>query len=166
VQQTQSSSQPGPTVVTATSVADLYRQVLGREPEAAGAEFWNEKFGNYVDRSERELFLAAAKPELAVTGQLSRVFAFAEGGMHTGGLRIVGERGPEIEATGPAMYWNASQTARMLGGGNMSDEIRGLREEVAMLRYETRATAVNTAKTSKVLERVTRDGESLLVTNA
>jgi hypothetical protein len=166
VQQTQSSSQPGPTVVTATSVADLYRQVLGREPEAAGSDFWNEKFGNYVDRSERELFLAAARPELAVTGQLSRVFAFAEGGMHTGGLRIVGERGPEIEATGPAMYWNASQTARMLGGGNMSDEIRGLREEVAMLRYETRATAVNTAKTSKVLERVTRDGESLLVTNA
>jgi hypothetical protein len=162
----QSASDNGNIRVTATNVADLYRQVLGREPEAAGYQNWVEAFGSYVDQRERELFLEAAKTELAVTGQLGKVFTFANGGMHTGGLRIVGERGPELEATGPAMYWDANKTSRMLAGGNMSEEIRGLREEVAMLRYETRATAVNTAKTSKVLERVTRDGESLLVTNA
>ncbi|REF67401.1 phage tail tape measure protein [Paracoccus versutus] len=41
---------------------------------------------------------------------------FAKGGMHVGGLRIVGERGPEIEATGPARYWNANQTRNFLAG--------------------------------------------------
>ncbi|MGP9804484.1 hypothetical protein [Paracoccus sp. NSM] len=41
---------------------------------------------------------------------------FANGGDHAGGLRVVGERGPEIEATGPARYWTADQTKRMLGG--------------------------------------------------
>ncbi len=46
--------------------------------------------------------------------------AFAAGGLHAGGLRLVGERGPELEVTGPARYWNASQTAAMLGGGSIN----------------------------------------------
>ena len=44
-------------------------------------------------------------------------------------------------------------------------EIRALKEEVSMLRYEARATAASSNKTSKILERVTRSGESLLVTD-
>ena len=36
--------------------------------------------------------------------------------MHGGGLRIVGERGPELEATGPARIWTADQTRTMLAG--------------------------------------------------
>ena len=40
--------------------------------------------------------------------------AFARGGYHKGGLRMVGENGPEVEATGPARIWNARQTANML----------------------------------------------------
>jgi len=88
--------------------------------------------------------------------------AFAAGGWHTGGLRLVGENGPELEATGPSRIYNASQTAAMLGGGGaVADEIRALREEVAMLRAEARATASNTGKTKRLLERVTRDGEAM-----
>jgi len=40
--------------------------------------------------------------------------SFAMGGMHAGGLRLVGERGPELEATGPARYWSNEQTRSML----------------------------------------------------
>lgn len=47
----------------------------------------------------------------------SGVPAFAAGGQHAGGLRVVGERGIEIEATGPARYWNAVDTQKFLGGG-------------------------------------------------
>jgi hypothetical protein len=144
------------------TVRDLYQSLFNWNGDAAGIAYWENRFGSSIDQAEIDLFKWAGENTLRERG----VPGFADGGFHAGGLRVVGERGPEIEATGPAMYWNASQTARMLGGGNMSEEIRGLREEVAMLRYETRATAVNTAKTSKVLERVTRDGESLLVTNA
>jgi hypothetical protein len=41
---------------------------------------------------------------------------FAGGGMHRGGLRIVGENGPELEATGPAMIY-PNETLRNLRGG-------------------------------------------------
>ena len=87
---------------------------------------------------------------------------FANGGMHSGGIRLVGERGPELEATGPARYYSASQTQSMLGGG-VVDEIKGLREEVSMLRAEARATAVNTGRTQDIMKRVTRNGEYMIV---
>lgn len=48
---------------------------------------------------------------------------FARGGFHSGGLRIVGENGPELEATGPARYFSASQTRRMMGDGLGSAQI-------------------------------------------
>jgi hypothetical protein len=59
---------------------------------------------------------------------------FASGGDHMGGLRIVGERGIELESTGPSRIWNADQTRRMISGGDNSElisEIRALRETVA-----------------------------------
>ncbi len=42
---------------------------------------------------------------------------FAHGGVHGGGLRIVGERGPELEATGPSRIFSAAQTRDILSGG-------------------------------------------------
>ena len=59
---------------------------------------------------------------------------FELGGDHMGGLRLVGERGPELEVTGPSRIFNASQTAAMLNGGNnqaLIDEVRELRKEFA-----------------------------------
>ncbi len=46
--------------------------------------------------------------------------AFATGGDHLGGWRIVGERGPELEATGPSRIFNAMDTQRILSGGSSS----------------------------------------------
>ena len=101
---------------------------------------------------------------------LGGVPAFAAGGLHSGGLRLVGERGPELEVTGPARYWSAADTTAMLGNSTrreelLAAEIRALRAEVAGLRAETRATAENTGKTRRLWERVTRDGESMQVTD-
>jgi hypothetical protein len=47
---------------------------------------------------------------------------FAAGGYHSGGYRVVGEGGPELEATGASRIFNANQTANILGGG-MSDQL-------------------------------------------
>jgi len=63
--------------------------------------------------------------------------AFASGGFHSGGLRLVGENGPELEVTGASRIYNASQTAAMLGGRNDKEliaEVRALREENSRLR--------------------------------
>lgn len=61
--------------------------------------------------------------------------AFASGGIHAGGWRLVGERGPELEATGPSRIWNAQQTQALMSGGAgggsdaLAAEVRGLRED-------------------------------------
>ena len=52
--------QPG----TPGSVNDLYRQVLGRDAEPAGLQYWNEKFGDTIDPNEIEQFKQGAQPEL------------------------------------------------------------------------------------------------------
>lgn len=89
---------------------------------------------------------------------------YASGGHHVGGLRIVGERGPELEATGPARIWSADQTRKLVAGdGDLLAELQALRREVAALRAESAATARHTHATSRTLERVTRGGRAMQV---
>lgn len=103
----------------------------------------------------------------ALTGQA--VAAFAKGGDHAGGLRLVGERGPELEVTGPSRIFSAERTQAILSGGGNQElllaELRALRQsnealraEVASLRIEARATASNTGKTARQLDRIEMDG--------
>lgn len=102
----------------------------------------------------------------ALTGRA--VAAFAKGGFHTGGLRLVGENGPELEVTGPSRIFNADQTRAILAGDDDSQmlvllrallqEQQRLREEVENLRIEARATASNTGKTARQLDRIESDG--------
>jgi hypothetical protein len=112
------------------------------------------------------------------TKRLGKIPGFATGGDFAGGLRIVGERGPELELTGASRIFNADQTARMLSnvsGGwaytEMAAELKHLREVVAELRglrEDQRAglatVARGTTKAAAILERVTPDGNSLAVT--
>lgn len=85
--------------------------------------------------------------------------AFATGGMFPGGARLVGERGPEIEVTGPSRIFDAATTASMLrsGGANGQELI----DEMRLLRAEMRATAGHTAKTARLLDRAMPDGDAL-----
>jgi len=83
-------------------------------------------------------------------------WGFAAGGLHTGGLRMVGELGPEIEVTGPARYYSTSQTQSMLGGGTaVADELRQLREEN---RAQARALVQLQSRMTRLLERWDGDG--------
>ncbi|MEG2468985.1 MAG: tape measure protein [Comamonas sp.] len=81
--------------------------------------------------------------------------AFAEGGFHAGGLRVVGERGWEVEATGPSRIWNQQQIAHALGGGNSGNA--ELVTEIRALREDNRAQAGQivrlNARVAKLLER-------------
>jgi hypothetical protein len=107
----------------------------------------------------------------ALTG--GAVPAFAAGGIHIGGLRLVGERGPELEVTGPSRIYSAGDTSRMLSGGGGQDnkalvaELQALRAEVAAQRRDTQTLqtqiVVNTGKTARLLDRF--DGEGLPVRN-
>jgi hypothetical protein len=86
--------------------------------------------------------------------------AFAMGGDFGGGLRLVGERGPELEATGASRI---TSTANLLAGlaNSKSDnaeliaEIRALREEVRAIVSTTQAGAKGTVeRLDSVIQRV------------
>lgn len=83
--------------------------------------------------------------------------AFARGGFHAGGIRLVGEQGPELEVTGPSRIFNARQTAEMLGGGaDTAAEVRSLRAAVAELGNALRSIAKHTQQTARRVEFLER----------
>lgn len=89
-------------------------------------------FQNYIRSSaatdaERE----AARLFLISQGQVP---GFAGGGHHGGGLRIVGENGPELEATGPSRILSNSELRDVIGGGDMLAVVRAVDEQTAVLK--------------------------------
>lgn len=103
------------------------------------------------------------------TKRLGTIPGFASGGSFPGGWRVVGENGPELEATGPARIYDASQTARIMrdsaGGAELVAEMRAVRAEIAAHRNDQRAQAASiaasTGKTAQILEGVTQDGTAV-----
>ena len=71
---------------------------------------------------------------------------FAMGGYFSGGVRMVGERGPELEATGPSRIFSTKQTAELFRNPELVAEVRSLREEVAGLRSESRQLQASNSK--------------------
>lgn len=102
-----------------------------------------------------------------IAGGATNLPAFADGGLHTGGLRIVGERGWELEATGPSRIWNQQQLAQAIGGGGNNARLEALVEaltaEVAALKAAANATAQNTSQSAAVLVAARR-GDALCTT--
>ncbi|WP_430436867.1 hypothetical protein [Oceanibaculum nanhaiense] len=77
--------------------------------------------------------------------------SFARGGIHRGGLRLVGESGPELEFTPPSRIFSAAETQRMMSGTGapandqaysaLLARFDALLDEVADLRAVTAAGA-------------------------
>jgi hypothetical protein len=89
--------------------------------------------------------------------------AFALGGSFGGGMRLVGENGPELEVTGPSRIFSADQTRSMLGGNTARLEalVERLTQKVEDLNAAAQATAGYTNKTAKLLDRAMPDGDAL-----
>jgi hypothetical protein len=84
---------------------------------------------------------------------------FASGGLFSGGLRIVGEQGPELELTGPSHIVNASKTeAFMSSNAALLAEIKKLNAKIDRLEAISYQTTKNTQKTAKTLEKFDYDG--------
>ncbi|SDQ80061.1 tape measure domain-containing protein [Pseudomonas lundensis] len=129
----------------ATAVESIYQSVLkrGTKGDEAGAAFWAAQLQSGALGYE-QIAAAIAQGALgngaesaatkANAGKFLGIPGYASGGDFGGGLRLVGENGPELEVTGPSRIFNANQTAAMIkGGGNDSAtvaELRGLRAEM------------------------------------
>ena len=96
--------------------------------------------------------IAAATAVQAAVTQTSTEVALdgAAMGGFIDGPTLVGEHGPEIFNPRTSQIYTAPATSSMFGGNELAGEMRALRDEVAMMRYETRSTAVNTAKIARL----------------
>jgi hypothetical protein len=88
---------------------------------------------------------AAAAAAAAAAPQEMSGFGAAMGGF-IDGPTLVGENGPEIFNPRTSQIFTAPATTNIFGGNELTAEMRALRDEVSMMRHETRSTAVNTAK--------------------
>lgn len=95
------------------------------DPFAKGTDNMGLQFANMLRRMAAEEVASSildwVKPYAKGFGSsmLSGITGmFATGGDHSGGLRIVGENGPELEATGASRIFNAQQTKDILNGSN------------------------------------------------
>ena len=82
--------------------------------------------------------LKAAEQEI-----FKQVPKFASGGYHKGGIRLVGENGPELEVTGPSQILNANQTKEVLQGGKAEQK-----QYTVNINLNGNTTSVNTATDS------------------
>lgn len=69
---------------------------------------------------------------------------FASGGIHSGGLRIVGERGPELEWTPPSRIYSNSQSMAMLDNSAVVSELQAVKSRLDRLDAALVSIAVKT----------------------
>ena len=79
----------------------------------------------------------------------TRAKEFALGGYHSGGLRMVGERGPELEMTGPSRVMSNNDTRRMLQNPDLVEAVKSMKQEISELRTEQRQLGINNNKYTK-----------------
>ena len=97
----------------------------------------NKEIQNATNRAREAVIAAGGIPK------------FAAGGMHSGGLRMVGERGPELEATGPSRIFSHNQTSGLFKDPDLKEAVNELRREVSGLRDEQRQMGAASAKYAK-----------------
>jgi hypothetical protein len=133
----------------AVSIAtDLYN--------AAGSSRYigTETFQGWVDYAARNGAQATIDAWKNVGNRGTTSATFAAGGLHGGGMRLVGERGPELEVTGPARYMSNATLAAMMGNGN-GEEVRQLREEN---KVQMRAMVSLQNRMTRIIEQWNGDG--------
>jgi len=130
----------------AGSAEDLARiaakaQAMGASTDEIGSAlgFWGDDI--------RKIFADAGIP------------AFAAGGDHWGGVRLVGEDGPELEVTGAARIYNARQTQQLLaglqgGGGDTAAVVAAIDGLRAMLYEALRSIYLTSSDSEKLLRRL------------
>jgi len=86
--------------------------------------------------------VSGVDPNASMPAVAATVPAFAAGGLHAGGLALVGERGPELAMLPSSRIYNAAQTRSILSSSAANDaainELREVRKELQRLQSAVR----------------------------
>lgn len=152
-------------------VRKLYKDLLGRPADGAGLEYWLHT-GASIDAIREGI-------KNSDEYKLKGLPAYASGGLFGGGLRIVGENGPELEATGPSRIWSSQQTASILGRAadpsanaealaaavqRLTETVERQAQLIAQLQDPLTQTELNTRRLATDFQRVTRSGDAMITT--
>lgn len=135
-----------------SDVQSIYTGMLGRDADAEGAAFWSSSglTGSALIDAMREAAI--------VNGEIPRY--------EVGANRIPNDQLAMIhknEAIIPAKFNPWAGGALPVDNSELAEAIVELRNELNMLRYEARATATNTAKMAKQLDRTSGEQDTLKV---
>lgn len=129
---------------------ELARFAVALEEEV----LWQKR--NQLDAAAIMAGLAAWAPAMNDAG--IEVPGFASGGSFGGGVRVVGERGPEIEFTGPSRIMSNSDSRALFDSSSIVNELQNLGRRLEVLEQYTRQTTSNTAQSVKYAKRWDVDG--------
>ncbi len=92
---------------------------------------------------------------------MKKVPGYADGGYHSGGLRLVGETGPELEVTGPSRIFSHKDTASMLDNSEVVSSLADMKELLFAHINMAGDQKVLTEKMYNIFDRVTQGGTTL-----
>ena len=118
------------------------------------------KLVNYIASHDT---VASAVSGQATGPELSGFTGFAAGGAFGGGLRLVGEHGPELEVTGPSRIYSNSDTTAMLDNSKIVTALQDLKEILWTLINIEGDQKVVGDKMYNILDRVTQGGTRLRI---
>lgn len=101
-------------------------------PGRTEMEIYNAAKQNGVSFEQYAAATGAKLEDLYAWARKNNVDTFASGGMHSGGLRIVGERGPELEFTGPSRIISNQDTKKLLNNEELANKVESLTQELAV----------------------------------
>ncbi|MBY0243134.1 MAG: hypothetical protein K2X55_27890 [Burkholderiaceae bacterium] len=137
----------------------------GKPVEQFEVDYWLARLRTEDPAYIKERFAEAAARDHGFSTPLP-VSAFALGGDHAGGVRLVGEEGPELEVTGPSRIVSARQTRDILRGAadspDLAKALQELSKTVARQQQLLEDIERSTRKTAGNLQSATRDGQGFV----
>ncbi|MCE7915555.1 MAG: hypothetical protein DYH15_13000, partial [Nitrosomonas sp. PRO4] len=135
-------------------ISDQQIRDFANAPGRTAMEIYNAARENGVSFTQYANATGANLKTLRLWARRHGLPTFADGGLHSGGLRIVGERGPELEFTGPSRITSNNDLNKLLNNDAVVNELRVLVAEIKEVKKSSERTAAR-------LDAVTRGGTAL-----
>lgn len=136
------------------ALTGLYQDILGRAPDGPGLDFWVDQAR---DMPMTEIAEHLRNSQEKLTGVIPQ---FARGGLHSGGWRVVGERGPELEYTGPSQIVSHDRSRSLMDNSELVAEMRQMRADMARLVSQGQQSATYIKRTSDATEYLANDSKA------